>query len=161
MTKKILKFIILTVIIFIIIAISYVFIQYKPFIKEGSAFNITFENGKTHVVNNNFDINFDINKKCRLNSEPLNYISFKGIWLGNLICDNNKKVNIYIWSYDEELLTRRIKGNEYSGNKNILINRDSNRSFLTVVNNEKTKIFDLSTKKEDSDIFDGIAESLK
>lgn len=160
MTKKIIKFIILIIALFVIAVASYLLIQYKPFIEERLAFDVKYENGETHIVNNNFDISFDIKGRCKLGSEPINYISFRGIWLGNIICGNDK-INIYVLNYDEELWSRRAKDNEYNGDKNILINQYLYTGFLTAVNNEKTKMFVLSTKRGETDIFNSIVESLK
>jgi len=149
----------------IIILVGYLLIQYTPFIREELAFELEYNDDKTHVINKNFNIEFDINKKCKLDSEPLNYISYRhGPWLGNFICDANRDIKLYVRDYNEDLLNNRKEYNTYQGSMDIFINYQPDGSmfnFLTILSKDKTKILELSIRDENEHMFNSIVESLR
>ena len=163
MIKTILKLLILVVVVILIIAAVYVYTQYKPFIDEEFAFHVKYKDEKTHVVNDNFNFSFDINKKCKLDSEPLNYLSFKGRWLGKFICDGGRNISLYIWDYDKDTIDRSRKLDGYQEKGNIIIiypNKERKFNSLMASDKEKTKMLNLGILYEEEGVFESIVESL-
>ena len=151
--------------IIILVIILFLIILYAPFLREHFAFNVSYVNNQTHIINDNFEVGFDINKKCKLHSEFMNYISFRrGPWLGTFICEAPRDIDVYIWDYNDDLLNRRKGYNEYKGGLDIFVNyksADNRYNTLTIPNKSKTKILEISILDEDDGMFDSIVDSLR
>ena len=97
MKNKTKNLIFILAIVFIIVwFLSGIFIDLSTFIVKRLSFNIdTTISGQTHIVNNNFRIDFIVKDRCDLKTNFNGLVVEEYKWYGYLSCERNK-INILI-----------------------------------------------------------------